>query len=108
MFARKLADFKRKILRDNPNGVTITSEKESFMKPPLTGKQITKIHEHQFFAIHCDPEFLVPYLCPEDKSPLIARIEGLLCLKCGWENTGYIVYPGKMNVTGKIPEKVFD
>ena len=78
------------------------------MKPPLTGKQITKIHEHQFLSLHYDREFLKPYLCPEDQTPLIARPEGLFCKTCGWENTGYIVFPGKMNNTGKIVDKFAD
>ncbi|MGA2160276.1 MAG: hypothetical protein ABSG90_13820 [Dehalococcoidia bacterium] len=78
------------------------------MKPPLTGKQITKIHEHQFKALHVDTEFLKPYLCPKDSHPLVARETGLHCSICGYVNDGYIVFPGKMNITGKIVDKFAD
>jgi hypothetical protein len=78
------------------------------MKPPLTERQIARIHQHQFLALHVDTEFLKPYLCPADGKPLVARETGMHCSKCGYVNDGYIVYPGKQNITGKIVDKFAD
>ena len=79
------------------------------MKPPLKIKHINAIHSHNYLAIVHNDGTLIPYLCPECETPLLAREEGLFCAKCGYvSGDKNITYWGKMNPTGKIIPEQFE
>jgi hypothetical protein len=71
------------------------------MKAPLKQRHVNAVNAHQYLVTRGLDDELIPYLCPKDKSYLLAREEGLYCLKCEYE-TDIVTYPGKMNIDGVI------